>query len=264
MALLSLILLLLAFFQDAIATEPHGISPPFPVPHENATGHKIPPPFPFPHGNATGIAEPTATGHHRPLTSATGIPHPHNGTMIDDTITDPSNAPDCIYAAKWAPYTFVECLSNERVKGTLEYTISASGTGQEPLGWAQGIWDNLQYTGTGCITSRWWGQEPKIDVTNNATFNYVIDGWSRRIMQLHGFTMSFYFTDFDYWHCHDTVKKAIQDATCPGVYVANGLACRQKGYYGDDYLGPSDPKYDHPEIGDCDDNDNGPPCCGHH
>ncbi|KAK7972923.1 hypothetical protein PG988_007057 [Apiospora saccharicola] len=255
MAPLLLVLLLLALFQDAIATKPH----------------EIPPPFPFPHGNGTGIAKPTATGHRSPLISTTGIPHPPNGTsqsssssrfpqsrMIDDKNNQASYSPDCIYAAKWAPYTFVECLSEEK-GGHLYYTITASGTGQEPMGWANAIYENSRDQGPcrGRYFLGWYS--PTIDITNNATFNYVIDGWSRRIMELHGFTMAFEFAQWDSNNCHDVVKRAITAATCPGVYVANGLACRKKGYYGDNSLPPGSTTYNHPDIGDYDDNNAGPP-----
>ncbi|KAK8099223.1 uncharacterized protein PG998_012464 [Apiospora kogelbergensis] len=77
-------------------------------------------------------------------------------------------------------------------------------------------------------------------------------------MQLHGFTMSFSFTGFDGTSCRGHVRDAIRSATCGEVSVANGLACRKKGYYGDNYLPAGSQTYNHPEIGEFDDNDAGP------
>ncbi|KAK7946676.1 uncharacterized protein PG986_010997 [Apiospora aurea] len=148
----------------------------------------------------------------------------------------------------------MECLSEE-VGNNVKYTISGSGTGQEPYSWAKAIWKNAQ---TNVCTVGWWAS-PDIEVSNNATFNYVVDGWSRRIMQLHGFTLAFSFVNWDSNNCHDVVKDAITRANCPGVHVANGLACRKKGYYGDNSLPPGSQTYNHPDIGDYDDNSAGPP-----
>ncbi|KAK6839739.1 hypothetical protein PG995_007002 [Apiospora arundinis] len=246
MAILMFALFLLAFLQHALALKPYGGLPPYPLPY----------------GNSNSTMQPTATGHHRPLVSTTGTPNLHNDTMIDTALPSFSYSPDCIYAGKWSPHTFVQCLSDsEAVRGKVKYTISASGTGQEPSSWAKAIFDNVHKGPCNVAWTAPWQDSngPFIDSTNNATYNYVIDGWSRRIMQLHGFTMSFFYTSWDSNNCHDVVRDAIKIATCPGVSVANGLACRKKGYYGDNSLPSGSPTYNHPDIDDYDDNDAGPP-----
>ncbi|KAK8024170.1 hypothetical protein PG993_012236 [Apiospora rasikravindrae] len=183
MALLLFVIFLLALVQNAATLKPYGSVAP----------------YPFTYGNSTSIANPTATGHHGPLISTTGVPHHLNGTMIDDTYSQASYSPDCICAAKWSPYTFIECLS-ELDNNKIKYTISLT------------------------------------DVSANPAFNYIIDGWSRRIMQLHGFTLAFSFDEWDANDCHDVVKNAIIKATCPGVNVVNDLACIKKGDYSGNFL----------------------------
>lgn len=78
-------------------------------------------------------------------------------------------------------------------------------------------------------------------------------------MQLHGFTMWFTYASWDSNNCHDVVKAAIAAGTCPGVQVANGLACGKKGYYSDNSLPAGSTTYNHPDIGDYDDNNDSPP-----
>ncbi|KAK8005312.1 hypothetical protein PG990_011349 [Apiospora arundinis] len=275
MAILMFALFLLAFLQHALALKPYGGLPPYPLPY----------------GNSNSTMQPTATGHHRPLVSTTGTPNLHNDTsqsftlafsehpkylettkqsvLIDTALPSFSYSPDCIYAGKWSPHTFVQCLSDsEAVRGKVKYTMQHRGR-KGGINWlTSSVLTPMEVRPRERDKNHQVGQKQSSTMFTKApvtwlgpllAYNYVIDGWSRRIMQLHGFTMSFFYTSWDSNNCHDVVRDAIKIATCPGVSVANGLACRKKGYYGDNSLPSGSPTYNHPDIDDYDDNDAGPP-----
>ena len=150
-----------------------------------------------------------------------------NDLSIRDTALD--NNPDCIWSAKYAPKTYLDCYSNWPGGSQLEYTIRLTGTGMKSNQWTNSIIGSI---GRACNFPQIF--PVKNDDNSIYARSTVLDGdrdhWPQVTLQ--GVDMTFiiicrWFTDDDNHKC---IAQAVRDATCSQIEIANGAHCVSLGY----------------------------------
>lgn len=141
---------------------------------------------------------------------------------------------DCTWAGKYQPWTYLDCQSSRNtIRGSLDYTIRMSGTGQEGSEWCNSFYRLVsQICRTNVIPISRCG-------TSNLTRQYALDGdnfWT--VVALNGIEMNFRFQNTASISSDDghlCVSYALRYATCSQVEIANGAHCVASGYYNETY-----------------------------
>jgi hypothetical protein len=141
---------------------------------------------------------------------------------------------DCTWAGKYQPWTYLDCQSSRNtIRGSLDYTIRMTGTGQQGSEWCNTFYRLVSQTcRANVIPISRCG-------TSNLTRQYALDGdnfWT--VVALNGIEMNFRFYNTASLSSDDghlCVSHALRFATCSQVEIANGAHCVALGYYNETY-----------------------------
>lgn len=164
-------------------------------------------------------------------------------------------------------YVLLIFLTTHLARGADFANSRASGTGQDARNWADDIienaWMMCSEGNSWCVTE----DVGKRNLTTPSLRSHAVDHFTRKVFRSDGFEITFGFRSPGWlWRCgrwgtdnnHKCMTEAVRKATCYDVSFANGLACRNKNYFGDNYLDEGSQPYGHPYIDEYDDNLAGP------
>ncbi|KAI1852017.1 hypothetical protein JX265_008177 [Neoarthrinium moseri] len=172
---------------------------------------------------------------------------------------------DCAWAQVHTPMSHAECISEYHTDG--DKVSALSGTGQNPSQWADEIILKIKTQCDGKVAGA-CVQETSRNLTDLGRRTYAVDQFTGKAQANEGVVLEFDKTAGPWWFSpcekrpddawHRCVTEGIRLATCYQVSFANGLACRKKGYYGDNSLPANSQSYGHPVLEAYDDNLAGP------